>query len=493
VHLGAKRKVNVKIRNLINNELLAAIEGRTLDNVEPATGKPYGTIPASSDQDVELAIVAAESAFPKWSTTAPEKRAALLNRLADLVEQNLDELAMIESRDNGKPVRLARTVDIPRAVTNLRFFASAATQFASESHSMPGTAINYTMRQPLGPVACISPWNLPLYLFTWKIAPALATGNTVVGKPSEVTPASAYLFSQLVIEAGFPPGVLNIVHGDGHGAGAPLVTDERIKAVSFTGGTHTGAWIAEALAPSFKKVSLELGGKNPTIVFADADYEQALAGSLRSAFSNQGQICLCGSRIYVQRDIYQRFRDDFVAATRKLVVGDPLEAATDQGALVSEAHMKKILRHIQIAHDEGGTLLAGGDQARPGGRCEDGFFITPTVFENLGLDCRTTQEEIFGPVVTLTPFDDESDALRHANGTQYGLAASVWSSKLDRCHRMANALEFGIVWINCWLLRDLRTPFGGMKASGLGREGGMEAMNFFTEAKNICIAIQDRE
>ena len=483
----------LRIRNLINNELLGAIEGRTLDNIEPATGARYGTIPASNDQDIERAIVAARSAFPQWSITPPEQRAALLNRLADLVEENLDEFAMLESRDNGKPVRLARTVDIPRAVTNLRFFAAAATQFASESHSLPGAGINYTLRQPLGPVACISPWNLPLYLFSWKIAPALAAGNTVVGKPSEVTPASAYLFSQMVIEAGFPPGVLNIVHGDGHAAGAPLVTDERIKAVSFTGGTGTGAWIAEALAPSFKKISLELGGKNPTIVFADADYDRALAGSLSSAFSNQGQICLCGSRIYVQSGIYERFRADFVARTRQLVLGDPLEASTDQGALVSEAHMNKVLRHIQIAHDEGGKLLTGGERVMLSGRCEHGYFVMPTVFEDLALSCRTTQEEIFGPVVTLTPFDDEAEALKHANGTQYGLAASVWSSNLDRCHRMAAELDFGIVWINCWLLRDLRTPFGGMKASGLGREGGFEAMHFFTEAKNICIAVQQND
>ena len=479
----------MRIRNLINNELLSAIEGRTLDIIEPATGAKYGTVPASTDQDIECAIVAAQSAFPQWALTPPERRAELLCRLADLVEKSINEFARLESRDNGKPVRLARTVDIPRAVSNLRFFAAAAMMFASESHNMPGVAINYTLRQPLGPVACISPWNLPLYLFSWKIAPALASGNTVVGKPSEVTPASAYLFSQLVIEAGFPPGVLNIVHGDGHAAGAPLVTDERIKAVSFTGGTHTGAWIAEALAPSFKKLSLELGGKNPTIVFADADYERALAASLRSAFANQGQICLCGSRIYVQRKIYDQFRADFVAGARQLVVGDPLDAGTDQGALVSAAHMKKILRHIQIARDEGGTLLTGGERVVLSGRCKGGYFVMPTVFEGLALSCRTNQEEIFGPLVTLTPFDDEAEALAQANGTQYGLAASLWSSNLDRCHRMAAALDFGIVWVNCWLLRDLRTPFGGMKASGLGREGGLEAMHFFTEAKNVCIAV----
>jgi aminomuconate-semialdehyde/2-hydroxymuconate-6-semialdehyde dehydrogenase len=483
----------VKIRNLINNQLSGALAGKTLDNVEPATGAVYGSIPDSDGTDIEAAIEAAETAFPEWSETSPDHRARLLNRLADLVEDRLEELAQAESRDNGKPVKLARNVDIPRVVSNLRFFAAAGSQFASESHSVGTRVINYTLRQALGPVACISPWNLPLYLFSWKIAPALAAGNTVVGKPSEVTPATAYLFSELVVEAGFPPGVLNIVHGQGRAAGANLVTDDRIKAVSFTGGTHTGAWIAEALAPSFKKMSLELGGKNPTIVFADADFETALAGSLRSAFSNQGQICLCGSRLLVERSIFDRFRDEFVKRATQLVVGDPLDAGTDQGALVSQAHMHKVLKHVDIARNEGGEVLCGGQRIQLPGRCHDGFFVAPTVVAGLASSARTNQEEIFGPVVTLIPFDDEAQAIAIANDTQYGLAASVWSNNLGRAHRVAARLQSGIVWINCWLLRDLRTPFGGVKASGLGREGGFEALRFFTEAKNVCINVDPDE
>ncbi|HSE12773.1 MAG TPA: aldehyde dehydrogenase, partial [Rudaea sp.] len=404
-----------------------------------------------------------------------------------------DALARLESQDSGKPVKLARGLDIPRAVANLRFFAAAITQWASEAHvlgadSRGGEAINYTLRQPLGVVGCISPWNLPLYLFTWKIAPALAAGNTVVAKPSEVTPLTASMFAQACIDAGLPAGVLNIVHGSGPGAGQALVEHARIKAISFTGSTRTGAAIAASAAPRFKKLSLEMGGKNPTVVFADWDASEAnLATVVRSAFANQGQICLCGSRILVQSTIYAGFRDRFVEKVRALRVGDPTDATVDLGAVVSRAHFDKVMGHIALARDEDGTILCGGHAVDVPGRCAGGWFIAPTVIEGLAANCRTNQEEIFGPVVTLIPFDDDDEAIALANATQYGLAASVWTTDLKRAHRTAARLESGIVWINCWMRRDLRTPFGGVKQSGVGREGGIDALRFFTEAKNVCI------
>ena len=353
---------------------------------------------------------------------------------------------------------------------------------------MEGEAINYTLRKPLGVVACISPWNLPLYLFTWKVAPALAAGNCVVAKPSEITPVTAYLLSTWIKDAGFPDGVFNVLHGLGPEVGEAMVTHPDIAAVSFTGGTATGARIAGHVAPRFKKMSLELGGKNPAIIFDDADFEEALRTTLRSSFANQGQICLCGSRILVQRTIYTRFRDALVEKASKMIAGDPLDPATKLGAVVSESHMNKILSCIDVAREEGARVLCGGGRLRPKG-VENGFYIAPTVLEGLGPDCRTNQEEIFGPVVTLQPFDTEEEALELANYTAYGLAATLWTSDLKRAHRVAAQIESGIVWVNTWLLRDLRTPFGGVKASGLGREGGFDALEFFTEPQNICIKL----
>jgi aminomuconate-semialdehyde/2-hydroxymuconate-6-semialdehyde dehydrogenase len=359
--------------------------------------------------------------------------------------------------------------------------------FASESHDMAGDAINYTLRQPIGVTGCISPWNLPLYLFSWKIAPALAAGNTVVAKPSEITPYSAYLLSELCRESGMPDGVLNIVHGTGPKTGAAIVRHPGIKAISFTGGTKTGAWIAETAAPMFKKLSLELGGKNPHIIFDDADYDKALQMAKRAAFANQGQICLCGSRMYIQRSMYERFRNDLVAQVDRFRIGDPSDPDTSFGALVSKDHMEKVLAYIQIARDEGGVVLCGGERLTMEGRCRDGYFVSPAVIEGLPIQCRTNQEEIFGPVVTLTPFDTEDEVLSLANASPYGLSASIWTKDLDRAHRMAHRIEAGIVWVNTWLHRDLRTPFGGVKSSGVGREGGWEALRFFTEPKNVCI------
>lgn len=477
----------VEIRNYIDGKQLAAASGAWLDDHEPATGKVYARIPDSDGRDVEAAVAAAARAYPAWSATSAEERGRWLLKLAALVERDLEKLARAECVDNGKPLGLARSLDIPRAISNLRFFAAAASQFASESHAMESGAINYTLRSPLGVVGCISPWNLPLYLFTWKIAPALAAGNCVVAKPSEITPMTAYLFGELCQEAGLPAGVLNIVHGLGPKAGSALVDHAGVKAVSFTGGTRTGADIAARAAPKFKKLSLELGGKNPVVVFADCDWELALNECTRAAFQNQGEICFCGSRIYVERGIYAKFRDAFVARAKALRQGDPAEESTQQGALVSEAHLQKVLGYVGLARQEGGTILCGGERSQLDGRCTGGWFMQPTVIEGLAPDCRVNQEEIFGPVVTLTPFDSEDEALGLANGTPYGLTATVLSSNTARCHRLAARLEAGLIWINCWMLRDLRVPMGGVKQSGVGREGGFEAMRFFTEARNVCI------
>ena len=474
--------------NYINGQMQPALGGTWLENVNPSTGQVIGRFPDSDASDVAMAVEAAAAAFPAWSGMSVEKRSALLYRLADLIEGHAEELAAAESADQGKPISLASRTDIPRAVDNFRFFAASIRTFSSESQPVSGGHLNITLRQPIGVVACISPWNLPLYLLTWKIAPALAAGNTVVAKPSELTPLTAYLLGKLCGEAGVPPGVVNLVHGTGLRAGEPLITDPRTPVISFTGGTVTGARIAGLAAPLFKKMSLELGGKNPNIVFADADLEQAVETAVRAAFTNQGEICLCGSRILIQQPIYNTFRDLFLAKVKALTVGDPREQV-NLGALVSEGHLHKVLGYVQLARDEGGTVLCGGNRLHPDGSCRDGFFMEPTVIEGLDNTCRTNQEEIFGPVVTLQPFEDEGEALALANGTPFGLAAQVWTSDLSRAHRVAQQLKFGLVWVNCWMIRDLRTPFGGAKASGIGREGGVESLRFFTEPTNVCIKV----
>ena len=478
-----------QIRNYIDGNLTEPISKEYFHSFEPATGKAYAEVPDSDNEDLEAAIEAAQGAFKEWARTPASERARLLNAIADEIDNQIETMAKAESVDNGKPISLARAVDIPRASLNFRFFASAITNFSSESHAMEDSAINYTLRQPIGLVGCISPWNLPLYLFTWKIAPALAAGNCVIGKPSEITPMTAYLLSEICMDVGLPAGVLNIVHGYGNKVGAAMSVHPEIPVISFTGGTSTGKRIAEAAAPHFKKLSLEMGGKNPNIIFADCDYETSLSTAVQSSFANQGQICLCGSRIIIESSIYDRFCDDLVDKTKSLVQGDPLKESTQQGAVVSEEHMAKIMKHIEMAKDDGGRVLTGGERIIVNGRCKEGWFIKPTVIEGLGIDCKINQEEVFGPVVTLLPFDSEEEALEIANSTDYGLTASIWTSDLSRAHRLAGQIEAGIVWINCWMLRDLRTPFGGVKNSGLGREGGWEALRFFTELKNVCVKI----
>ena len=479
----------MEIQNYIDGAFVAPVSGKTMDNINPATGKVYGTIPRSDKRDVAAAVEAAKKAFPSWSRLSAGERSSWLLKVANRIEERMEELALAESTDNGKPLKLARSVDIPRARDNFKFYATAILHDAYETHDMGIDGFNYTLRQPIGVAGCISPWNLPLYLFSWKIAPALAAGNTVVAKPSEVTPATAYLLSDILAEIGFPKGVLNLVHGLGGEAGAAIVEHPDTAVISFTGGTATGKAISKVAAPMFKKLSLELGGKNANVIFDDCDFEEALKTSVRSSFANQGQICLCGSRIYVQRGIYEKFKTAFVERVKGLTVADPLSDEARMGAIVSKDHFEKVLGYIELAKEEGGTLLHGGHAVELEGRCKDGYFLAPTVFEGLPATCRTNQEEIFGPVVTLTPFDTEEEALALANGTEYGLASTVWTTNLQVAHRMAAGLHAGIVWVNCWLLRDLRTPFGGVKQSGVGREGGFEALRFFTEPKNVCIKL----
>ncbi len=474
-----------QIKNFINGELVTPQNGQYLDLYDPSTGTVYAQVPDSDLKDVNIAVESAIKAFPNWAATSTTERSALMTKIADLIDRNLDRLAEAESLDNGKPIWLAKKVDIPRASSNMRFFAQAITQFSTQAHEMSG-AINYTLREPLGVVATISPWNLPLYLFTWKIAPALAAGNCVIAKPSEVTPMTAFLLSELCIEAGLPKGVFNVLHGDGIKVGAELTKHPKIKAISFTGSTRVGKEIAKVAAPAFKKISLEMGGKNPNIIFADCNYDKMLSTTMRSSFANQGQICLCGSRIFVERPIYDRFKKDFTEKTKALKVGHPSDPTSKLGAIVSKPHYDKILSHLEIAKEEGGHILTGGIPLHPEGY-EEGWYIAPTIIEGLSHDCRTNQEEIFGPVVTIMPFDTEEEVLLYANSTEYGLSATLWTENLSRANRLSKQIHAGIVWINTWLLRDLRTPFGGVKSSGVGREGGNEALRFFTEAKNVCI------
>ncbi len=479
----------IKIQNYINGKLVAPVSGKYFDNLEPATGAHYSLVPDSDAADVAKAVQAAEKAFAEWSTCGAEQRSKFLTAIADAIEKNFEEFALAESIDTGKPLKLTRSVDIQRAISNFRFFASGILHFASESHFAEGVALNYTLRQPLGIVGCISPWNLPLYLFTWKITPALAAGCTVVAKPSEITPMTAFLLSKVCKEAGLPAGVLNIVHGYGNKVGQAICEHPAVKAISFTGGTATGKIIAQTAAPQFKKLSLELGGKNPNIIFADCDFDKMIETTLRSSFSNQGQICLCGSRILIEKSIYSKFEKTFLERTRKLKIGDPLEESTDLGSVVSKSHFEKIMGYINSAGKDGGKILTGGKRAVMKGKYRDGYFIEPTIIETTDAYCKINQEEIFGPVVSLIPFDTEEEAIEIANSTTYGLASMLWTQDITRATRVAQKIHTGIVWVNCWMVRDLRTPFGGTKSSGVGREGGWEAMRFFTEPKNVCVKL----
>lgn len=472
------------LKNYIAGELMDSSSGETIDNFEPATGEFLSKVPRSTAEDVDKAVKSAEKAFASWSQLTALQRANYLRQLADAIDKNSEALLWAETVDNGKPVRLTRNVDIPRCSYNLRFFADAITQYSGESYHTTPDLVNTVIHEPLGVVGCISPWNLPLYSFTWKIAPALAAGNCVIGKPSEVTPVTAYLFSQLCKDI-LPPGVLNILHGLGSEVGEAICQHPSIRAVSFTGSTATGQRIAQTCAPHFKKVALEMGGKNPTVVFADADVDKAVEGALRAAFTNQGQVCLCGSRILIEESLYDEFKEKLVSKAKEIKNGDPLLYETEQGAVVSQAHYEKILSYLSLAKEEGGKVLCGGEAARVEGRCAEGWFVSPTLIEGLPNTCRTNQEEIFGPVATLQKFSGEKQAVELANETDYGLSASVWTENLSRAHRVSKNIQAGTVWVNTWMARDLRTPFGGTKKSGAGREGGLEALHFFTEEKTI--------
>jgi len=477
----------MNIKNYINGEYVNSVSDSWIDNYNPSNGEIYGQIPNSINEDVENGYKAAKNAFLSWSETSLDERSKIMSKIAQLITEKLPELAAAEAKDNGKPLHVAKSIDIPRAAANFQFFANAITQFASEAHESVGhNAINFTLRQPIGVVGCISPWNLPLYLFTWKIAPAIAAGNCVVAKPSEITPMTAYLLGEILTEAGLPKGVLNIVHGLGTTTGQAIVAHPGIKAISFTGGTQTGAHIAKVAAPMFKKLSLELGGKNPAIIFADCDYDEMLQTTVKSSFANQGQICLCGSRIFVEASMYQKFKTDFIAAVSKLKVGNPFDTSTDIGALVSRPHLEKVKKYIDNAAHYGGKVIFGGASVSVD-NSEDGYYLEPTIIEVQDNSCTLNQEEIFGPVVTIMPFNDENEVLAMANDVSYGLSATLWTNDLKKTMRVSKQIQAGIVWVNTWLLRDLRTPFGGVKNSGVGREGGFEALRFFTEPKNICI------
>lgn len=477
----------ISIKNFINGSYCESLTKDWLEVINPSNGEIYAKLPNSNTQDVHQAYLAAEKAFHSWSKTSVDQRSVILGKIAELIEDQMEILAAAESMDNGKPISLARAVDIPRAAYNFKFFSQAVTQFYSESHEqISDKTINYTLRQPLGVVGCISPWNLPLYLFTWKIAPALAAGNCVVAKPSEVTPYTAFLLADICNKAGLPKGVLNIVHGLGKSTGQAIVEHPEIKAISFTGGSETGAHIAKTAAPMFKKLSLELGGKNPNIIFADCDYDKMLTTTVKSSFANQGQICLCGSRIFIEADIYKKFKKDFIKKVSQLKIGLPSEKETDIGAMVSKAHLDKVLGYIAAANKSEATVLYGGQKVSIKNG-EKGYYLEPTVIEVSSNNCLLNQEEIFGPVVTLMPFKNATKVLEIANDVKYGLSATVWTNNLKRSMYFSEHLEAGIIWINTWMQRDLRTPFGGQKASGIGREGGFEVLRFFTEAKNICI------
>ena len=479
----------LQIRNFIDGKFVDPKNGKYLDNIEPATGKAFSQVPDSGKEDVDLAVAAAEKAFADWSKKPASERSTILLRIADLIERDLEKFARAESIDTGKPITLARSLDIPRAVSNFRFFATAILHTENEAHVTDGVAFNYTLRQPRGIAGLISPWNLPLYLLSWKIAPTIAVGNTAIAKPSELTPMTAFLLCEVCLGAGLPNGVLNVVHGTGPNVGAAVAAHPKITTISFTGGTVTGRKVAEACAPLFKKVSLELGGKNPNIIFADADLDAAIAGSVRSSFANQGQVCLCGSRVFVEKPIYKEFVDRFIDKASKLKQGDPLDEKTEQGAIVNKAQLEKVKFYVDLAQKEGGKIALGGKAPESTNeRTRDGYFFPPTVIVDLPVACRTNREEIFGPVVTITPFESEDEVIRYANDVDYGLSSTVWTQNVSRAHRVAEQIHTGTVWVNCWLVRDLRVPFGGMKASGVGREGGTEALHFFTEAKNVCIA-----
>jgi len=474
----------VKLQNYISGSFIESDSGEWMENYSPATGEIIGYVPKSQESDVNKAVQAAKEALPTWSSLTHVERSVWLDKIADNLESKYEEIAQLESRDTGKPISLAREVDAYRSVKNFRFFAEMIRNLTPESFEMKD-ANNRIIYKPVGVGALITPWNLPLYLLSWKVAPAIGMGNTVVCKPSELTPMTADLLMKTIHEVGLPKGVINLIHGDGIGAGSPLVSHQDIDLVSFTGGTSTGAIVAQSAASSFKKLSLELGGKNASIIFNDCDLDKTIPGVVRSGFLNQGQVCLCGSRILVQENVYDEFIKRFVNEVENMKIGDPSNEDTDLGALISPEHLLKIEKYIQIAKDEGGTILTGGYPCLSK-EFEKGNWIAPTVIADLKVDSRCSIEEIFGPIVTIHKFSSEEDAIKIANNTRYGLAGSIWTTDLEKGNRVAEQIHTGMIWINTWLHRDLRVPFGGVKDSGVGREGGRWSLGFFSEMMNIC-------
>jgi aminomuconate-semialdehyde/2-hydroxymuconate-6-semialdehyde dehydrogenase len=474
--------------HFINGKFVPSLGGKTFDNINPATEELLGTVAEGGAAEIDLAVKAAKKALNgPWKKMTASERTAILRKVGDLIIDRKDELAALESLDTGKPIWLSSSIDVPRSAYNFHFFSDYIRTITTEATQMDNIALNYATRSPLGVVGLINPWNLPMLLMTWKLAPALAAGNTVVMKPAELTPMTATVLAEICRDAGIPDGVVNLVHGFGpNSAGAALVEHPDVNAISFTGETTTGKVIMASASKTLKRLSYELGGKNPNIIFADSNLDEVIETTLKSSFINQGEVCLCGSRIYVERSAYQEFLDKFVAKAKELIVGDPFEAKTKIGALISEEHLERVTGYIKLAEEEGGTILLGGK--RPAG-LEKGYYLEPTIITGLDRNCRVVKEEIFGPVVTVIPFDTEEDVLDQVNDTQYGLSASVWTNDLRRAHRVAGQIEAGIVWVNTWFLRDLRTPFGGVKQSGIGREGGVHSFEFYSELKNICIKL----
>lgn len=476
------------IANFIDGEHNEPKSSSYFESVDPSTGKSFAKIPDSNYEDINQAVIAAKDAFTEWSKTSFKERSSLLRNIAKLIKKNKEELAQIESLDQGKPLWLARSLDIKRSSENFLFFASAVEHFCNTA-TQEQDSLNYTWKSPLGVVGLITPWNLPLYLLTWKIAPALAMGNTLVAKPSEQTSLSAFYLSSLLQEAGLPKGVVNFVFGRGEAAGEALVKHKDVPAISFTGGTKTGQKIYSLASKHCKKISLELGGKNAQIVFADCDLDKCLATSTKAAFLNQGEICLCSSRIFVEDKIYKEFVEKFSQKTNNIVVGPPSEEKSFIGAINSEAHLNKILSYVEEAKKLGGNILCGGERLYFKGKSREGYYMSPTVITDLDPNSKVMQEEVFGPLVCISPFKSEDEAISLANNVRYGLSASLWTSSLNRAHKISQKLDVGQVWVNTWMKRDLRTPFGGCKESGFGREGGKHSLDFFSEVKNICIQL----
>ena len=475
------------LQNFIGGEFIAPISNNYLDNFNPATNERLNRIPNSNAKDVALAVKTAKQASSDWQKLTLADRIEWLDKIANAMEEKKGEIARLESLDTGKPITLATNVDATRSITNFRFFAQYCQSLEEMNFTMED-ATNFVVRKPVGVVGLITPWNLPLYLLTWKIAPALAMGNTIVAKPSELTPLTANFFAEILHEIGFPSGVFNLVHGLGLDTGQPILEHPEIKAISFTGGTATGKIVAATASPMFKKISLELGGKNATIICADADIDMAVSGAVKAAFTNSGQVCLCGSRILVDEKIYEKFLERFSKKVSKIKIGRPEDPNTEYGSVISNQHLEKILSYIQLAKQEGGTIVAGGNRITEiDGQTTNGCFLEPTIITGLSINSRCATEEIFGPVVTIHSFIDESEAITMANNTDYGLSGSVWTADENRGKEIASKIDSGVIWVNTWLHRDLRTPFGGVKKSGVGREGGIWSINFFSELSNVCV------